>query len=785
MLWRKLVRDLALWRTQIAAIALIVACGIATLVAMQSVYESLQLTQRAYYERYRFANIFAALTRAPESTADRLRTIPGVADVNTRVVADVTLDVPGRIEATGARLISIPETPRTMLNGLFLREGRYVDANAANEVIVSEAFASANRLRIGEHLTAIINRRRSDLAIVGIGLSPEYVYEIRGGDFLPDSAHFGVIWMGRRNLAAAFDMTGSFNDVSIALAPGANAAAVMEAADRVLRRYGGVGAYEAADQRSNRTLSDELAQLRAQALIIPVIFLSVAAFLLNIALSRLVATQREQIAILKALGFDNGAVARHYLMSVVLVMLLGTAAGLAMGIYLGTLLTRIYASFYHFPLLEYRLSPLVVLTAVGVTGAAAIVGAMSSLRGVVRLTPAEAMRPPSPAAYRATLFERLGIARWLALSTRMLVRNIERKPIVSLISATAIAFAVAILVLGRYGIDAVSFLMDTQFVDAMRQDVTVAFSRPLSSSARFDIGALPGVMEVEWFRAADVRVRYNSISRRAGIMGLEQTEGLLRVMDARVRGHTLPADGVMMSSALARILHARAGDTVEIEVLEGRREAHPVRISSTLDDMTGLQMYMRADALHRLLDEDATVSGAYVRVDPRLRTAFDERVKRTPAVGFVSYRSIALDTFKRMLGETMYISIAFLIGFASAIACGVIYNAGRIALAERSRELATLRVIGFSNAEIGQLFLGEQFLVTLAAIPLGFILGYGLCALLNPVYQTEMYRIPLFVLPQTYLFAAAVVLGAAFASATVLMRDIHRLDLLAVLKGAD
>lgn len=785
MLWRKLLRDLGLWRTQILAIALIVACGIATLVAMQSVYESLQLTQRAYYDRYRFANVFAALTRAPESVAERLRAVPGVQDVRTRVVAEVTLDVPGRAEATTARLISIPETPVSMLNGIFLREGRYIDASAPNGVIVSEAFADANHLHLGEHLTAIINRRRSDLQIVGIGLSPEYVYEIRGGDFLPDSAHFGIMWMGRRHLAAAFDMTGSFNDVSIALAPGANSNAVIEAIDRVLAPYGGVGAYEAADQRSNRTISDELTQLRAQALIIPVIFLSVAAFLLNIALSRLIATQREQIAILKALGFANGALARHYLVSVLLVMLIGSAAGLAMGIYLGRLLAGIYASFYHFPVLEYRLSPLVVLTAVGITGAAALLGAMSALRSVVRLAPAEAMRPPSPAAYRATLVERLGLARWLSLPARMLIRNIERKPIVSLITATAIALAVAILVLGRYGIDAVSFLMQTQFADAMRQDVTIAFSRPLSSSARFDLDTLPGVLEVEWFRAADVRVRFNSISRRAGIIGLERTRGLFRVMDSRVRPHDVPAGGVMMSAALARILHARPGDVVQVEVLEGRRKMRNVRITSTLDDMTGLQMYMRADALHRLLNEDATGSGAYVRIDSRARTAFDERLKRTPAVGFVSYRSIALDTFNRMLGETMYISIGFLIGFASAIACGVIYNAGRIALSERSRELATLRIMGFSRAEITGLFIGEQFVVTLAAIPLGFVLGYGLCALLNPVYQTDLYRIPLFVLPGTYIFSALVVLGAACASALALVRSINRLDLLAVLKGAD
>lgn len=785
MLWRKLLRDLGLWRAQILAIALIVACGIATLVAMQSVYESLQLTQRAYYERYRFANVFAVLTRAPESVAQRLRTIPGVADVNTRVVAEVTLDVPGRLEATTARLISIPETRRSMLNDIFVREGRYIDASSPNEVIVSEAFANANRLSVGDRLTAIINRRRFDLRIAGIGLSPEYVYEIRGGDFLPDSAHFGVLWMGRRNLAAAFDMAGSFNDVSVALAPGANRSAVIEAVDRSLSPYGGIGAFEAADQRSNRTITDELTQLRAQALVIPLVFLSVAAFLLNIALSRLIATQREQIAILKALGFSNGALARHYLISVLLVMLIGSAGGLAMGVYLGTLLTRIYASFYHFPVLEYHLSPIVVLTAIGVTGAAALIGAMSSLRSVVRLAPAEAMRPPSPAAYRPTIVERLGLGRFLSLSSRMLIRNVERKPVVSLITATAIAFAVAILVLGRYGIDAVSFLMQTQFVDGMRQDVTIAFSRPLSSAARFDAGALPGVLEVEWFRAADVEVRFNSVSRRAGIIGLEKTHGLFRALDYRLRAHDMPASGVMMSAALARILKAHAGDTVAVELLQGRRKVHSVRIASTLEDMTGLQMYMSAGELHRMLNEDATVSGAYVRIDPRLRAAFDEQIKRTPAVGFVSYRTIALDTFNRMLGETMYISISFLIGFASAIACGVIYNAGRIALSERSRELATLRIMGFSRAEITSLFLGEQFIVTLAAIPMGFVAGYGLCALLNPIYQTDLYRIPLFVMPGTYVFSAVVVLGAACGSALLLIRNINRLDLLAVLKGAE
>lgn len=784
MLARKMLRDLATWRAQILAIALIVTCGVATLVSMQSVYESLQLTQRLYYERHRFADVFASLTRAPEPVAGRLREIPGVADVQTRVVADVTLDMPGRNEATGARLISLPDNRAGALNGLFMRSGHYPEASAGNEVVVSEAFASANALRLGSRLTAVVNRRRWDLRVSGIALSPEYVYEIRAGDFLPDSAHFGVMWMDRKQLAAAFDMTGSFNDVALALGPGAGEKAVLESVDRILMPYGGLGAYAARDQRSNRTISDELGQLRAEAFLIPLIFLGVAAFLLNVAMSRLVATQREQIAILKALGFSDATVTRHYMASAAVVMAIGAACGLALGAWLGWRLTIIYTGFFHFPILEYRISAPVIFTALGVTSLAAGAGAFTSLRRVMRLAPAEAMRPPSPAAYRPTIVERLNLAARLSPASRMLLRNFERKPIVSIVTALAIALAAAILVLGRYGIDAVTFLMNAQFVQGMRQDATVTFSRPLSSAARFDLPSLPGVMEAEWFRSVPVRLRFGASSRYVALMGVSGEGDLHRILDNRLRVHRVPLEGLLVSSALARILRARPGDSLSVEVLEGRREQRRIPIAAVIDDMLGLQAYMSLASLHRLLNEGATVSGAYIRLDAAQRTAFDRRIKRMPTVGSVAYRAATFAQFNRMLGETMYISIAFLIGFACAIAVGVIYNAGRVALSERARELATLRIMGFSRAEIAQLFVGEQLIVTGFAIPLGWALGYGLCALMSPVYQTDLYRIPLFVQPSTYVFSGVVVLGAALASLAVLTYSLNRLDLLAVLKGA-
>lgn len=786
MLHRKLLRDLLAWRAQLVAIAMIVACGIAAYVAMQSVYESLLSTKDGYYDRYRFSHVFANLTRAPEDVAQRIARINGVASVQTRVVEDVTADLPQREDAVTVRLISVPEERRPALNDLYLRSGRYIQPNAPNEAIVSEAFADANALHIGDRIAAIINRRLHTFRIVGVALSPEYVYEIRGAtDIWPDNRHFGLLWVGRKALAAAFDLTGAFNSVSVGIAPRANVDTVVEDIDRILARYGSLGAIPARDQASNRFLSDELAQLRVQSIFIPLIFLSIAAFLLNIALSRLIASQREQIAILKALGISNAVIALHYMEAVAVIMGAGAVAGTALGAWLGWRLTVIYTHFFHFPMLSYQLSGSVTAAAIVITAGASLAGALQGLRRAVRLPPAEAMRPASPPIFRPTIAERLGLTRWLSPVSRMLLRNIERKPVASAITALAVSFAVAILVVGRYGNDAVQYMIDLQFRSIQREDVTLTFTRPLSSRVRFELAALPGVREVEPFRAVYVRLSGGHRSRRVAVLGLPRSGRLYRIVDVDSQSKEIPLSGLLLSKKLAQLIGARAGAPVDMQVLEERRIRRTVRVAATVDDVLGLNAYMNDDALHRFLDEDRTISGAYLTVDPRRMAEFDRRIKATPAIAGVAYRESALRQFERTIAESMGISISFLIGFAAAIAAGVIYNAGRIAVSERGRELSTLRVLGFTRGEVARILLGEQTLMVIGAIPTGCLLGYLLCKALQPMYETEVYRVPLVISPMTYAFATIVVLIVAAGSNLLVQRVLNRLNLLAVLKGAD
>ncbi len=418
---RKLLRDLWAIRGQALAIALVMAAGISVFVAMISTFDSLDLSLRAYYERYRFGDVFASLTRAPRALVPQIEAIPGVAAVEPRVVVDVTLDVPGASEPAAGRLISVPADRHPALCDLFLREGRYLEPGRPDEVLVSESFARAHALRPGDTVGAVINGRRRDLQVVGLALSPEYIFAVRHGELLPDEALFGLFWMERRALSSAFQMEGGFNDLVLTLMPGASERDVIARLDALLDRYGGTGALPRALQPSNWFLQNKLQNLQGAGRFIPAIFLTVAAFLLNVVLSRIVLVQRPQIAAVKALGYSNGALAGHYVKWSLIVALSGAAIGVAVGAWLGSTLTRYYALFFHFPVLLYQLNTRVAAGGVLIGSLAALLGAIGAVRRAVRLPPAEAMRPETPARYSESWVERAGLKRLLSQPARMIV----------------------------------------------------------------------------------------------------------------------------------------------------------------------------------------------------------------------------------------------------------------------------------------------------------------------------------------------------------------------------
>jgi putative ABC transport system permease protein len=783
---RKLVRDLLHARGQILAIAAVVACAVTAFVSLGSTYRSLLASQLLYYSDYRFADVFAQLTRAPETLVPRIAALPGVSRVETRVVRDVTLDVPGLAEPATGRLVSIPGRRRPMLNDLAIRRGRYVAAGRTSEVIASEAFAEANRLDLGSTLGAVINGRWEKLEIVGIALSPEYVYEVKGGGTIfPDNRRFGVLWMGREALGPAFGMEGAFNDVSLALSPGANEAEVLDRLDQLLARYGGLGAYGRDDQISYRFLTDEIAQNRATATFVPAIFLAAAAFLLYTVMARLIATQRVQLGTLKAFGYSNGAVGIHYLLMAIAAVGGGLAVGIGLGAYAGLRLTSAYTLFYRFPVLRYRVDGDLILFATLISFAAAALGAVAAVRKAVLLPPAEAMRPPAPARYRAGWLERLGIDRRVPLVGRMIVRDIERRPWRAVFTVLGIAMSVAILVVGFYFYDAIAYLIRVQFHTVQREDVTVMLNEPRSASARYDLTHLPGVLRAEPFRLVATRLVHGHRSRRVGILGRAATGSLRPLVDEKLRIHPLPPEGIVLTRRLGAVLEAGPGDVLTVEVLEGSRPVRQVRVNALVDEPIGLSAYMDLDALNRLLREGGTTSGAFLKVDARQATRLYALLKKMPAVSGISVREAALASFQETLAESMLISTTILLVLACTLAFGMVYNGIRIALSERSRELASLRVLGFERSEVRTILLGKEALLTFAAIPAGWLLGWGMCVVIARGVESDLFRLPVVIEAKALVFSAAVVLAAALATALLVARLLGRLDLVETLKTGE
>jgi len=780
---RKAVRDLWGIRGQALAIALVIGAGVAMYIMSISNSESLRWNQEAYYERYRFADVFAGAKRVPGRLAARIAAIPGVRSVDTRVVAGATLDVPGMPEPVTGRLISLPEAgARAPLNDVALLRGRPPTPARDDEILLHESFARAQDLEPGDTLAAVLNGRRRELTVVGIVLSPEYVYTVRPGEFIPDDARFGILWMDRRALATAFEMEGGFNDVALTLEPGASEAEVIARLDRLLRPYGGLGAVPRSRQISHWWVNDQLAQLEGMGRVLPILFLGVGALLLTVVLNRMVSVQRGQIAALKALGYSRGAIGRHYLIWGLGISAAGDAIGLAAGIWLGRNLLRLHHEFYRFPTLEFRLSPRVVVTALAISLVASIVGTLAAVRRAARLPPAEAMRPEPPGHYGPTVLERLGGGRWLGAPARMILRGLERRPWRAIASVLGIALGGALIVVGLFSLDGMNVMLDVQFNVAQRQDVTVTFVEPVSEGARWEVERLPGVVDAEPTRSVPARLSHRHRSRQAAITGVATDARLFRVVDASARVVTLPGDGLVLSDKLASLLAAGPGDRVTVEVLEGARPRREVAVSAVIEESMGTSAYMELDALHRLMRESDVLSGAYLEIDEALVDRLYARLKALPAVAGVSLRAATIDSFNRTIKENLGTSIFFNVLFAAVIACGVVYNTARVTLSERSHELASLRVLGFTRAEISFILLGELAILTLAAIPAGLGLGYAFSALLVQAFTTEVYRIPLVVTPRVLAYSAITVLAAATLSGFLVRRRLDHLDLIAVLK---
>jgi len=767
---------------QVFAITLVVMSGVATFVMFISTMDSLEYTRTKFYRDYNFADAFVHLRRAPESLIEKIKDIEGIRQAETRVVAQVKLDISGFNEPVNARVISIPDGGKPLLNGIYIRKGSLPDPAKDNEVVISENFAQAHNFNIGDQFAAIISGKWKKMTICGIALSPEFVLLMKPEAMSPDFKRYGVLWMNRKALSEAYNMDGAFNSVVLTLQPQARLSDVLRAIDNVVGKYGGFGAYGRKDQISHRLLSEEFKQLKTSSKIFPSIFIFVSAFLLNVVMSRTINTQREQIAALKAFGYGNYDIGVHYAKLVVLIIAAGLISGIGCGIWFGHILGDIYMAVYRFPYLVYILKPWVIIAAVFVSVFSAMAGTLHTLWRAAKQPPAEAMRPEPPAQYKVSLIEKIGLGKKITQPSKIIMRNMERKPIRTFLSIIGISLACGTMIASGFFKDAVDYMIKVQFVLSQKEDMSVSFFDLTSRRAAYELQQIDGVQYVETYRIVPVKFINGHRSYKTVIKGMEPDSRLQFLLDTNLNKVTLPSSGLMLTDHLAKILKVRPGDKLTVEFLEGSRATREVTVVALVKQYLGVTGYMDLSSLNRLMNTGDSISGAYLVTDKNKQEKLFLEFIKTPRVSGTVVRANEITNFYEIQAKGMLFFTFIATLMACFISFGVVYNNARIAFSERSRELSSLRVLGYTRGEISYILLGELALITFIAIPVGFVLGYWLCAYLAYALASDLFRVPLTISSKTFSMAALVVLVSASVSGLIVRHKLDHLDLVEVLK---
>lgn len=782
LLDRKLRRDLLQHLGSLVAIAVVMACGIASFVAMRSMVHLLGDAQRAYYEQSRFPQVFAHVRRAPRTLERQLANLPGIARLQLRPTGEIVLRVPGLDDPATGRLVGLDPDRTGSLNRITIRRGRLPASDEDDAVVVSEGFALANALAIGDSLGAVIGGRWRELRVVGIGITAEFVYELRPGDMLPDARRYGILWIGRDAAEQTLGLDASWNELAATLTPGAVQPSVLAGLDAALAPYGTLGAYGRDLHESHRFLSEEVRQNRTFAVALPLIFLAVAAFLINLVLGRVVAQQRDQIGTLKAFGLPTRLLVRHFVLFALGPALAGGIIGVLLGLWGGLGLARLYQDFFHFPELGFRVYAGVVATALLVAGLAAVVGALGALRRVLALAPAEAMRPEPPALYGSGWVERV-LGRHGRPLLRMVARGLTHRPWRTVLGALGIGLGAAVVVTGAFGFDAVAQMRAVLFERATRADVSVRFVEPQGPWVEAALAELPGVMRVELGWELPVRAWSGHRSHTTALVGVDPKAELRRVVDLKGRAGRIAPGGLTLSAALARVLAVRVGDSVDIEFLDGRGRRIRRPVAGLVEDLSGSVAYAELAQLPALAGVAQAATSAELTVDPADVPALYAALTRAPLVRLVTTRERLRESFDETIRRNFLVVLISLVSLAAALAGGTMYNAGRVTLSERARDFASLRVLGFTRSETARILFGE--LATLAALglPFGLLIGAGLAwATVASFGNSDLFRLPLVIGPRTIAAGLAIPILAGLASIWPLKRRVDRIDLVRSLK---
>ncbi|MBI1319364.1 MAG: FtsX-like permease family protein [Candidatus Hydrogenedens sp.] len=781
----KIIRTLRQNWGQSLAVMAVVLCGTACYICVYSAFLNLRLTRDTYYSEYRFADFEIMLERAPETAVFQVESMPGVSRARGRIVRDGSVDIEGIDEPRSGRVISMPVPRGAAINDIVVNQGRYLEPGAQQEVVLSERFATANGLEPGDWISVTLESKKYPLKIVGTGQSPEYIYLIRNvQELLPAPERFGVLWVSEEFAETAMNMSAACNNIVGLMDDPEQTDVLFDQIEKAFSNYGVFAKVKKEDQLSNSFITDEIKGLQATATVIPTVFLGIAAMILFVLLGRMVRMERTQIGLLKAFGYTDLAIAWHYIEYGLALCLAGCAGGFFLGQFLSRQLIKLYVEIYSFPLLESRVYPEVLWRSMGITIAFTLCGAVFAARQAAGIQPAEAMRPEAPRSGAKLLLERFAaLWRRIPFSWKMTLRNAKRNRFRAAIHVAGVAVSTGLLMMGMFTMDSMDYMLAFQYENVQRENVRVGFQREQGKDTLYDLQRFDHVRRAEPLMEYPFRATSGHRTKDIVLTGLDTGSELRKLIDTGGREVHVDGPGVILSDKLAQQLQVQPGDTLRLEPLMGRVEGERTAIVSRISQQyLGAGAYMEIGALSRLLNEPYAFNAALLRTDAGSDSGLKKRLKDIAAVDSVGFSKEAYQALRETLASNMRVMSTMTLIFAGVIAFAIIYNLTSVSLAERQRELASLRVLGLTTAEVGRILYNESTLLSLGGIVFGIPAGIALCAMMVNAYDTELYRLPFHIDRESY--ALAVLLSIVFVVLANLAtwRRLNRLDLMAVLK---
>jgi len=775
---------------QFLAATAVVMVGIMVYVSMNTAYYNLSQSQSMFYKENNFADYYLQVVKAPEAVVKQIETVAGVKRVTGRIQKDLAIFKPNNERAT-ARLVSYSLPMDNELNRITLNKGRLF-ASAQNgsyvETVVDPQFAPANNLNWGDTVTVIVGGRERLLTIVGSASSPEFIYPIKDtANILPDPLNFGIFMVENRQAQQMLDMSGQINQVLLEFSPGADQNQVVKNVEEILKPYGVVASYARKYQISHAVLQGKLDGIASVALYLPLMFLAIAAGIQMIILRRMIKIQRTQIGVMKALGYNNFQIMLHYTIYALAVSILGAAVGIVLGIYMAGGISELFAQYFNLPggLKSYDLGTISngLLLSLGI----GIVAGIAGSQGVLRIQPAESMRPEPPPLTGKSLLEKYpGLWNRLTPAWKMTWRNIGRNRGRFLVTMFGVIFAVSLLIIAFFYNDVVDYMMQKFFYEGETYDITARFDSLINENELTNLIRLEGVRKTEAFLEMPVKISFHDRSADEVLLAYPLDLSMKKLQDASGQLIKVPADGIVINQRTADKLGIKVGDQVEVETRLPIGPIHTDKLTIVGDtqQLFGGGSYISLERANRILQESHLVSGVMLDVEAGQEAVVEEQLKKMLGIASVTDREKEIQNFNESLGVVVSF-VSIMVFFAILLGFAIIYNASVINFAERRRELASLRVIGFTIGEISSLLLKENMILLICGIVLGMPFGRFLVTSYVRSASTDQFSLPVVIYPTTYLFSAIGGIIFVMVAHRFAVREIKNLDMVATLKNTD